>query len=379
MTSLAGAQTRNGEVNGRVRTASGDTDVEVEDADDSSVAPVRYEITSYGVDFDVEGLSRRLQRDEIIIPGFQRNFVWNLRDASRFIESLLLGLPVPGIFLSRDPESGKYVVIDGQQRLKSIQFFYDGIFNPSPESRFKRAFKLTRVQEQFEGLTYDELTPKDQLDLNNSVIHATVVKQDSPAKDDTSIYHIFDRINSGGRRLTQQEIRSALYHGLLIDELDMINSDPGWRSIFGKIHSRQRDQELILRFLAFFFDEELYKPPLTEFLTKFVGRNRNPDEEFLQKAASIFSKTMASFRSSLDERIFRPERALNAAVFDSMSVGLARRIESSPDLPEAASIKLAYEDLIRDSVYLESVSRSTADEQYVKVRMKKAVDRFATV
>ncbi len=128
-------------------------DVEVEDTEDNSVAPVRYEITSFGIDFDVDGLNRRLQRGEIIIPGFQRNYVWNLKDASRFVESLLLGLPVPGIFLSRDPYSGKYIVIDGQQRLKSIQFFYGGVFNPSPEARTQRAFRLTGVQQQFEGLT----------------------------------------------------------------------------------------------------------------------------------------------------------------------------------------------------------------------------------
>lgn len=354
-------------------------DVEIEDTDDISVAPVRYEITSFGIDFDVDGLNRRLKRDEIIIPGFQRNYVWNLGDASRFIESLLLGLPVPGIFLSRDSESGKYVVIDGQQRLKSIQFFYDGVFNPSPEAKTQRAFRLTGVQAQFEGLTYNDLTPKDQIELNNSVIHATVVKQDSPAADDTSVYHIFDRINSSGRRLTQQEIRSALYHGKLIDELGVINKYPGWRSIFGKVHSRQRDQELILRFLAFFFEEERYKPPLSEFLTQFVGKNRNPHDDFLIKSSSIFANTIDVFNCALKEGVFRPERAFNAAVFDSMSVALARRIESTKPYPKPEDAKLVCRELLGDAGYMEAVSRSTADEQSVKTRMKKATERFASI
>ena len=356
-----------------------DQDVEVEDADDTSVAPVRYEITSFGIDFDVEGLNRRLQREEIIIPGFQRNYVWNLGDASRFIESLLLGLPVPGIFLSRDSESGKYVVIDGQQRLKSIQFFYDGVFNPLPEAKTQRPFRLSNVQQQFEGLTYRDLAPKDQIDLNNSLIHATVVKQDSPATDDTSVYHIFDRINSGGRRLTQQEIRSALYHGKLIDALGAINKYHGWRSIFGRVHSRQRDQELILRFLAFFFEEKLYKPPLSEFLTQFVGKNRNPQDDFLNRSTFVFSRTMDAFNCALEESIFRPERALNAAVFDSMSVALARRIESDMSAPSPEDTKLAYHDLLRDAGYMEAVSHSTADEQSVKTRMTMAAERFASI
>ncbi len=354
-------------------------DEEVEDLIDESVAPVRYEITSFGIDFDVDGLNRRLQRGEIIIPGFQRNYIWNIKDASRFIESLLLGLPVPGIFLSRDIDSGKYVVIDGQQRLKSIQFFYQGVFNPSLDSRTQRVFKLTGVQKQFEDMTYADLDPKNEIDFNNSVIHATVVKQDTPAADDTSIYHIFDRINSGGIRLTQQEIRSALYHGKLIDKLDQINNHPAWRSIFGRLHSRQRDQELILRFIAFFFEFEHYESPLSEFLTRFLGTNRNPSDEFLTRSASVFSNTMNAFKEALGDHIFRLDRALNAAIFDSMSVGLARKIISSDCTPPLEEIAVAYQDLLDDQDYRESVSRATAREQPVAQRMRKAIDRFATI
>ncbi len=228
-------------------------------------------------------------------------------------------------------------------------------------------------------LTYQDLAPKDQIDLNNAVIHATVVKQDSPAADDTSVYHIFDRINSSGRRLTQQEIRSALYHGKLIDNLGTINEHLAWRSIFGKVHSRQRDQELILRFLAFFFEEESYKPPLAEFLTQFVGKHRNPHDDFLDEASSIFFRTMEAFECALGGRAFRPERALNAAVFDSMSVALARRIDSSVNYPNTEEMKLAYQELLQDADYVEAVSSATADEQSVKMRMKKAAERFATI
>ena len=191
--------------------ATGDADVEVEDgSDDRTVAPVRYAITSFGVDFDVEGLCRRLTRGEIVIPGFQRRFVWNLRQASRFIESLLLGLPVPGIFLSRDFDEDKYVVIDGQQRLKSIQFFREGVFNPTPGSKTQCTFELSGVQEEYDGRAYSDLTPTYRRRLDDSVIHATVVKQDAPANDNTSVYQVFDRINTGGLRLSPQEIRSAI-------------------------------------------------------------------------------------------------------------------------------------------------------------------------
>ena len=158
-----------------------ETEEPIEEEDDDSVAPVRYGITSFGVDFDVEGLYRRISRDEIEIPTFQRSYVWNIRQASRFIESLLLGLPVPEIFLSRDFDSDKYVVIDGQQRLRSIQFFYDGVFSPPTAPDTSTDFKLTGVQKEFEGMTYEELGRHDQFRIDNATIHATVVKQDLPA------------------------------------------------------------------------------------------------------------------------------------------------------------------------------------------------------
>ena len=349
---------------------------EIEVEEDDEVAPVRYGITSFGVDFDVEGLRRRIGRGEIVVPSFQRSYVWSLRQASRFIETLLLGLPVPEIFLSRDFDSDKYVVIDGQQRLKSIEFFYDGVFNPSTGTEDTKPFKLTGVQREFEGLTYEALARNDQFRVDNAVIHATVVKQDAPSEDNTSVYHIFDRINSSGTRLTSQEMRSAIYHGKLIDELATLNGDPVWRTLFGKVSPRQKDQELILRFLAFFFDAESYRAPMTEFLTQFVAKNRNPTDDFLKHASNTFVQTMTEFEQALGGRAFRPDRALNAAVFDSMSVALARRLVSSGCPPGPGTTKVAHEDLLNDPDYMDAVSRTTANEQSVRTRMEKAAARF---
>lgn len=358
---------------------SRDAEVEIEDPQDDAVPVVRYQITSFGVDFDVVGLCRRLQNEEIVIPSFQRNYVWNQVQASRFIESLLIGLPVPGVFLSRDFDFSQYAVIDGQQRLKTLQFFYAGTFDLAPGSKTPKVFRLRGVQEEFEGRTYQELMQNDRFRLDNSIIHATVVKQDLPSDDDTSVYHIFERINTEGLRLSSQEIRSALYHGKFIDHLSSLNQLSSWRSIFGGVQIRQKDQELILRFLAFFFDEERYRRPMSEFLTQFVGRNRNPQDDFLQESESIFTKTMDAFADAMGKRAFRPERALNAAVFDSMSVGLARRIASSDRMPCPEQMKDAHSDLLGDKEYIEAVSNWTSDERFVRTRMKKAIDRFAAL
>ena len=101
----------------------------VEDVeDDSAEEVVEYAITSYGADFTIDSLVSRLQRGDIFVPSFQREFVWDGKMASKFVESLLLGLPVPGIFLSKEEETKRLMVVDGQQRLKSLLSFYEGKF-----------------------------------------------------------------------------------------------------------------------------------------------------------------------------------------------------------------------------------------------------------
>lgn len=151
---------------------------------------VSYDVSSYGSDPEVEVLVNRLRRGDIIIPPFQRDYVWRQPEASKFIESLLLGLPVPGVFFASDPTTSKQLVIDGQQRLKTLQFFFDGYFNPRPDDKSQKVFYLTKVQKPFEGKTYKTLEENDRIRLDTSIIHATVVKQSSPPEEDTSLYHI---------------------------------------------------------------------------------------------------------------------------------------------------------------------------------------------
>ena len=356
-----------------------ETQLEEEIDGDDVIAPVTYDITSYGIDFDVEGLYRRLQREEVFVPPFQRNYIWSLKEASRFIESLLLGLPVPGIFLARDDDSGKLLVIDGQQRLKSLLFFYEGHFAPENTTGNPRQFKLSGVQEQFAGLTHADLEEKDRIVLDNSVIHATIVRQDYPKGDDTSIYHIFERLNSGGRRLNPQEMRNALYHGDLIDTIQELNAYQSWRNIYGKPSLRLRDQELILRFLALFYSDKEYSRPLEEFLTKFVITSRNPSPEVLEEYRATFTRVADLWWEALGAKAFRPVQALNAAVFDSMFVALAKKIAySGPPAPAAELIAKGYTDLLEDEDYMHAiVVQSTSEESSVATRLEKATNRIA--
>ncbi|MBI5870240.1 MAG: DUF262 domain-containing protein [Actinobacteria bacterium] len=352
--------------------------IEDEADKDETVPNVSYDVTSYGSDPEVDGLVRKLERGDVFIPPFQRDYVWRQPEASRFIESLLLGLPVPGIFLATEQETNKQLVIDGQQRLKTLQFFYEGYFNPKPGEKRRRVFSLTKVQKPFEGKTYSDLDERDRVRLDNSIIHATIVKQTSPPGDDTSLYHIFERLNTGGRRLAAQEMRVALYHGNLMNRIRELNDYSIWRNIFGKTHTRLKDQELILRFMALYTDFKDYSRPMGEFLNKYAGRNRNVGDDHLEEPLEAFRNCCNHFWDALGKEIFRPTRALNAAVFDSCMIGLAQRLKKDSHV-NPKQIKKAYESLLDDSSYAESVSRSTADEAYVDRRIKLSTSAFSQI
>ena len=166
--------------------------------------------------------------------------------ASRFIESLLLGLSVPGIFLYKEPATNKHLVIDGQQRLKTLQFFFGGTF-------LKKKFRLTNISKRWERKTYSELDEADHLKIDDAIIHTTIFQQDEPKYGDSSIYYVFERINTGGIRLSSQEIRVCLNYGKLAQLLKELNDHENWRNIYGPKSKRLKDQELILRFFSSFF------------------------------------------------------------------------------------------------------------------------------
>ena len=254
-------------------------ETEVIDPSEEEELDFTYSITSYGADYPVDSIIKRLRNGSIVVPDFQREFVWSERQASKFIESLLLGLPVPGIFLSRDMESADLLVIDGQQRLKSLLSFYNGEIKG-------KIFRLHDVQDRFEGLTYKELDSEDRQRLDDSIIHATIVKQDEPSDDNSSIYLIFERLNTGGMYLQPQEIRSAIYSGPFVELLKELNDFPDWRKIYGRKSTRMKDQEFILRFFAMYLFRKEYEKPLKGFLNTYMSANRYlglHSKELLQK------------------------------------------------------------------------------------------------
>lgn len=338
--------------------------IDVDDSEEST-APIIYDISSYGADYDVDGLVKRLKRGDVFIPPFQRDYVWNQAEASRLIESLLLGLPVPGVFLAREGDSNRLSVIDGQQRLKSLLFFYEGFFNPKEGDSRKKVFRLKNVQKQFENKTYEDLDSEDRIKLDDSIIHATIIKQESPDNDNTSIYHVFERLNTGGRKLTPQEIRTAIYIGKLNDVISELNDYKSWRELFGKKNNRLKDQEMILRFLAMYSSLDNYTKPLKEFLNKFNLKNKNINDENIERLSTVFKRTTDIILEKFGKNAFRPERVFNASAFEVLMVGIAKRLDQKIDFDKLiANINRLYQD----QDFIDSITRATSDDKVVEQR-----------
>lgn len=356
----------------------------VDDLDEiNEVLPTTYSITSYGADYPVDGLVKRLSQRDIIIPlfrlepevgqstvGFQREFVWTKPQADHFIESLLLGLPVPGIFLVKE-SNGKHLVLDGQQRLRTLESFYEGLFQG-------KEYLLENVQEKWKNKTYKTLHADDRRRLDDSIIHATIVRQDEPTEDQSSIYLIFERLNSGGTFLQPQEIRVALYHGQFASLLSKLNDNSKWRALYGKKSPRLKDLELILRFFSLHFYADKYSRPMKDFLNRNMASNRSLMKHGEVELQMLFESTITAIHDYIGLRAFRLKNAVNAAVLDSLMVGIAARLAVGP-ITAPDQIMTAYAALLAKPEYLGATGRATADEESVKLRLRLAREAFANV
>ncbi len=323
------------------------------EAEEDVSVPI-YKIRVYPSDPTLEVLYSRWLREEIIITEFQRGWVWSSSQASKLIESFLAGLPVPPVFFYRE-ESGKEIIIDGQQRLRTVAAFFECKLPDGSR------FYLRGVSNQWNGKDYQSLNESDRNRFKQSILRVIIVEQIDPG-DTSSMYEVFSRLNTGGTALSPQEVRNSSCHGPFNDMLKDLNNLDAWRSVFGNTlpDPRMRDIELIARFLA--LDDSTYHKPMKKFITDFMYRNKQLVGT--KKHKQKFTRTVTAVYEKLGTKPFHIFRGINAAVFDSVMVAFAR----NRDYP--ANIRLRFNKLIKMEAYLETVSASTTDENIVRDRIR---------
>ena len=341
-------------------------------ADDEVANPDRFAITSYGWAMQTDEAIGRLERGDIDVPDLPRHYVWTRGQASRFVESLVLGLPVPGIFLFQESGTKRLMVVDGQQRLKTLQLFYSGRFHD------ERTFRLVGVSEEFDGKSYKELSILDRRRLDNSLLHATIFHRVGPGNDRILIYSMFERLNTGGTALAPQEIRSFVYCGNFNNLLRELAENADWRELYGNRSANKKDEEIILRFFALYFNIDAYRRPMKRFLNDFMDENRELSGGQEQEFRGLFLRTVATAARVLTRSAFRPARAFNVSVADAALVGLAHRLERG-EIRDPDSLRRRHCVLLARLRAEDLHTRGTVEKERIAKRIGYARESYGNV
>lgn len=359
-----------------------------------------YDISASPNDFNIKTLFDFIGSGVVKIPGFQRNYVWDIKRASKLIESIIIGIPVPQIFLYEEAKN-RFTVIDGQQRYMTIYYFMKKRF-PRNEKRlelrlifdqnkgipdailnnndyfvdFNLALPTTQPNKKnkFNGENYFTLEDEDKTSFELRTIRNIIIKQNAPDDEHSVVFEIFNRLNSGGVNLKPQEIRTSLFHSDFYDMLYRINLNPSWRQLTPSstpdLH--MKDVEILLRGFAMLISGSTYKPSMTKFLNKFSLTAKSlPNENisYLEKLFLAFSEKAFSEES----KIFHSKTGkFNISVFESIFVAAcssafdAKTLDVKDiDLEKVAQLK-------EDAGFIEATQSNTASEKNVTYRLASA-------
>ena len=187
---------------------------------------------------------------------------------------------------------------------KRYGVFYDNDWEGKP-------YSLARVQERFQECGYDALEAEDRRRLDDSIIHATVVRQDEPSEDQSSIYLVFERLNAGGTNPATSGDPSCALQRPLVSMLSTLNELSAWRTLFGKKSRRLKDIELILRFFALFHNSRHYARPMKGFLNAYMAKHKRADPETQKELKTIRINDRGHSKRDWG-KAFKPKNAVNA-------------------------------------------------------------------
>lgn len=342
-----------------------------------------FNISSWGADPSVRELITQYSEGDIEKPELQRKYVWNKKVASRFIESLLLGLPVPSIFLANIESTGKRLIIDGYQRIRTLHdYISDGIWR-GDDSVF-RLFDSKVINERWRNKTFSELSETDKRRLKNYTIHAIIFEQRRPAND-SAMFQIFERINTSGVTLNDQEVRNCVYQGAMNTRLFELNKKKEWRELFGKEtqDNRMIDLELILRFFAmnkpeiYLSDEKSFV--LKKILNEEMANNRSASD-YLDNVCIDFVNTIDFIYGNMGKEAFfnlqndlqKIRKRLYPTVYDSLMIATSIAL-SKGFKPEGIDLKERRMAMLRDESYRESITQGTMTVGHIRTRIQRAL------
>lgn len=256
-------------------------------------------------DFPLSTLKEMVDDGDIIPnPEYQRDYVYTEKQASKLVESVLMGIPIPTIYLCVE-EDNTYSVIDGQQRITSLVRY------------LKNEFALNGLQElnELNGKCYKDL-PKDiQKKLKSSSLSTiSLLKQSTDLK-----YEIFARLNQGAVKLNPQELRNCIYRGTFNSLLDDIAAtNPHLRQLFHDENNRKSYQERILRFFAL-SNYQAYQSSMLKTMNSYMEQHRNDGEDEIKAAKEKFNSTIDIIKQVLGDNAFMAFDRSNNKILEKFS------------------------------------------------------------
>ena len=214
-------------------------------------------------EFTVELLVEKWGKGDFFVPLYQRNFVWDHRKQSRFIESVLLGLPIPFMFMA-DTQDGRLEIVDGAQRMNTLGSYLGG----------KLTLKNLEILTVLNQLKFDEIPLPQQRKFKNRTLRMVVLNDRTTEE---AKFSIFERINTGSEALKHMELRKGAYSGPFYSLVDEFSKEPDFVPlcpVTEKLANRGERQELILRYLAYSERYRSFQHDVSEFLNAYIKEKR---------------------------------------------------------------------------------------------------------
>ncbi len=339
------------------------TEEEDEFSEPLHVPPSERKLVTQPYDLSLSSLQADIAAGRLLLNiEYQRRYVWDRSKASRLIESFLLNIPVPVCYFAEN-EDGSYEVIDGRQRIQTINDYLNNVFELTGIS----------VLVELNGARYVDLDPRDARRLKNRTLRCIVITEDS--HPDIK-FDVFERLNTGSAILAAQELRNCIYRGDLNQDLKRIAARPWFTGILGGLQNqRMAYEELALRFFALRADIVGYSPPIRQTLNEYMRKNRLKSVDVAD--AAMLERTCISVSEIFGDTAFRAgsSRALNKALFDSIMIPISYS-DTDSLVEKAAEVRDMRETLLEDSTFVSYIGRATADRNRMHGRIGMFADRL---
>lgn len=352
-----------------------DEDTEEQDSYSSDNLDSIYPTDAYSRELDIReehmtvfGLLRKIEQGKVqMTPDFQRNLVWKQYQKSQFIESLILNIPLPPIYVSQDLE-GNYIIVDGLQRTTTLRDFVNGLF----------ALEGLNAMPKLNGLTFSQIASEFKTRIEDKNLLLYILKSSVPM---VVVYDIFNRINTGGTQLTRQEIRNCIFIGSATKLLRELAESTEFKMAtdYGISANRMKDKEAVLRYLAFkIFDYSTdYNNDMDEFLGNTMKKINSMDASQMKDLKTDFIRSMRLSFEFFQQNNFRlpteySRGRINIAIMESVSHFFSNQSDIFLKENKDKIIANYYDILLKKQEYIDAVRFSTGTTSKVKNRFQLA-------